>query len=86
MKWKLDRGSYYPLIATALNKSERARTRERGREKRWDGEVREKEEKVRERMRSKGRESKRWTTASGHFLISDTGRPKIGCEEPAVPD
>lgn len=49
MKWKLDRGSYYPLIATALNKSERAGTRERGREKRWDGEVREKEEKVRER-------------------------------------
>ena len=28
MKWKLDRASYYPLIATALNKSERARARE----------------------------------------------------------
>lgn len=31
-------------------------------------------------------EGERWRGASGHFLISDTGRPKTGCEEPAVPE
>jgi len=34
LKWKLDRASYYPLIATALNKSERVKARdERERER-----------------------------------------------------
>lgn len=47
MKWKLDRASYYPLIATALNKSESESKRGRKRKSVGAG-VRE-QEKMRER-------------------------------------
>lgn len=52
LKWKLDRTSYYLLIATVLNEREKEKEEERG--------VRESE----------------MGDASGHFLISDTGRPE----------
>jgi len=44
LRWKLDRASYYPLIATALNKSERTREEVTAR----------KTERERERERERG--------------------------------
>jgi len=64
LRWKLDRASYYPLIATALNKSERANERgsdsEKETERQRDREIdrqREREseeERARERERDEG--------------------------------